>query len=790
MAETKKKTAAKPKRPPPKNSRKKDKPLVPRRVWAGVCFVLAFVCFLALFNTPTGFISWIKGLFTGLLGPGFFLAPFVFLIAGILLLTHLRSRVRARVAALLALPVLYGALFHLFVNAATSGGFKDAVAQLYASGQSLLSGGVIGGGVALAFHAVLFKVGGIIITIAGLVACFVFAFWRELKWLMYKLSMAPEGDEPPRAVVPDIPLSEIKPKRQIDIALDDDRPRVRRRGGEPKIPPPNVPTPAETVRGVSFTADEHGQQVMQPAKTPKPPEPASVLAKADEDDKIEEQLGEAISAQGDGTYIFPSISLLDKPPAVAGNPQAEVEHYSHRLVDTLESFGISASIAGITRGPTVTRYDLLLERGVKFSRVAGLSDDIALALGAAGVRISTVPDRNAVGIEVPNDTVETVCLRELLESDAFRRAPSKIAIGLGKDIANNCIVGDISKMPHLLIAGTTGSGKSVCVNALLLSLLYKSTPEEVRLIMIDPKMIELGVYNGIPHLLIPVVTDPRKAAGALNWGVAEMMRRYRLFSERGVRDLASYNDAVRKAEDAQVLPQIVIVIDELADLMFVAAGEVEEAVARIAQMARAAGMHLIIATQRPSADVITGIMKANIPSRIAFAVSSQLESRIILDTMGAEKLIGRGDMLYSPLGVTKPLRVQGCLVTTPEVERIVEFIKKTGTPDYSDEVQGHIEKHVSESRSGKGSGGGSGSGGDSIDDEDELLPQAIGIAVDGGQISVSMLQRRLKLGYSRAARLVDQMEERGIVGPHEGSKPRQVLITSDEWKEMLLRQTE
>jgi len=423
-----------------------------------------------------------------------------------------------------------------------------------------------------------------------------------------------------------------------------------------------------------------------------------------------------------------------------------------------------------------------MDRGIKLTKLTSLADDIALSLGASGVRIAPIPDKVAVvGIEVPNKLVSTVRLREVLESKEFINSRSRVSFAIGKDISGECIVGDIARLPHLLIAGTTGSGKSVCMNSLIISLLYKSTPEEVRLIMIDPKMIELNIYNGIPHLLIPVVTDPRKASGALQWAVTEMMNRYRLFAERNVRDISQYNEVAAASGEFDRLPHIVIVIDELADLMLVAAKEVEESVCRIAQMARAAGMHLIIATQRPSADVITGIMKANIPSRIAFAVASQLESRIILDTTGAEKLAGKGDMLYFPLGAGKPHRVQGCLVSSSEVERVVEFVKKSGQADYSDEVMEHIERSAAEA--GKGTPG----AGEADSDADEMLPQAVEIILETGQASVSMLQRRLKLGYARAARLVDQMEARGIVGPFEGAKPRQLLITKEQWEEMKLQ---
>ena len=455
---------------------------------------------------------------------------------------------------------------------------------------------------------------------------------------------------------------------------------------------------------------------------------------------------------------------------------------------------MAARIVGATRGPTVTRYDLELDAGVKLTKLTNLANDLALSLGVMNVRIAPIPDKiSTVGIEVPNKIVSIVYLREVIESPEFQNAKSTLSFAIGKDISGRCVVGNIAKLPHMLIAGTTGSGKSVCLNSLLLSLLYKSTPEQVRLIMIDPKMVELGIYNGIPHLYVPVVTDPKKAAGALQWAVVEMLKRYRLFSEAGVRDLAGYN-AHQKKQGESTMPQVVIVVDELADLMLVASKDVEESICRVAQMGRAAGMHLIIATQRPSADVITGLMKANIPSRIAFAVSSAMESRIILDSAGAEKLIGMGDMLYSPLGSGKPMRVQGCFVTDEEREDVIDFIKGSSQAEYSDEVLAEIEKAAQEKdKPGKGKGADSGAHFDdepaadnAFADYDELLPQAVDVIFDTKQASVSMLQRRLKLGYSRAARLVDQMEELGIVGPFEGSKPRQVLITKQQWQEMQL----
>ena len=403
------------------------------------------------------------------------------------------------------------------------------------------------------------------------------------------------------------------------------------------------------------------------------------------------------------------------------------------------------------------------------------------------MRIAPIPGKiSAVGIEVPNKAVTAVRIRDVIESRAFTANPSPVAFAVGKDIGGSAIVGNIARLPHVLIAGTTGSGKSVCTNSLIVSLLYKSTPDEVRFIMVDPKMVELAPYNGIPHLLIPVVTDPKKAAGALQWAVYEMMKRYKMFSERGVKDLAGFNALCETDPELKKLPTVVVVIDELADLMLVAAKEVEESICRVAQMGRAAGMHLVIATQRPSADVITGLMKANIPSRIAFAVASSLESRIILDTAGAEKLVGKGDMLYFPLGNQKPTRVQGCFITPEEIERVVNFVKESGSADYSDEVMEKIEEVMKQGEKG-GKGGGSAPQADEGDGCDELLGAAVEVILETGQASVSMLQRRLKLGYSRAARLVDQMEERGFVGPFEGSKPRQLLITREQWQELKMK---
>ena len=491
-------------------------------------------------------------------------------------------------------------------------------------------------------------------------------------------------------------------------------------------------------------------------------------------------------------YTFPPETILKEVEHPdERNVTEELRQNADLLVTTLQSFGVQAKVIDISRGPAVTRYELQPGAGVKISKIAGLSDDIALNLAAAGVRIEApIPNKAAVGIEVPNRNVSVVSIREVIDSEEFRNAKSKLTVALGRDITGKIALADLAKMPHLLIAGSTGSGKSVCINTMIMSLLYKSSPDEVKLLMVDPKVVELGVYNGIPHLLVPVVTDPRKAAGALNWAVSEMLNRYKSFADNGVRDISGFNALADTRDDLARMPQVVIIIDELADLMMAAPGEVEDAVCRLAQMARAAGMHLVIATQRPSVDVITGLIKANIPSRIAFAVSSHVDSRTILDTGGAEKLLGRGDMLFAPVGSPKPSRIQGCFVSDREVEDVVHFIKDGGTATYDEEILDNIEKLAAQEKGKKGSSSDGENDGGGFSDEDEMLDAAIECVVEMGQASTSLLQRKLKLGYARAARIIDQMEERGVVGPFEGSKPRQVLISKEEWLEKKLQSDE
>ena len=522
---------------------------------------------------------------------------------------------------------------------------------------------------------------------------------------------------------------------------------------------------------------------MEKTKKPEPDVIENNLFKQEEEqkqDKTKEvlQLEHTITVE-DENYEYPPVELLSKgsQKGIKGGAKALTDTAT-KLQKTLYSFGVSAKVENVSVGPAITRYELKPAEGVRVSKIANLADDIALNLAAETIRIEApIPGKQAVGIEVPNKEKQAVHLREVLESEEFENSESKLTIALGKDVAGNTQLADIAKMPHVLIAGSTGSGKSVCINTIITSIIYKAKPSEVKLVMVDPKVVELSVYNGIPHLLIPVVTDPKKAAGALAWAVQEMDNRYNLFAKKGVRDLKGYNKAVKKDEGVGLLPQIVIIVDELADLMMVAAKDVEESICRLAQKARAAGMHLVIATQRPSVDVITGLIKANVPSRIAFAVSSQVDSRTILDSVGAEKLLGKGDMLYFPAGAPKPARVQGAFVSDEEVEKIVDFIKQNGTATYSEDILETIEnsnktdKEIAMEK-------------DEDDDTDPFLMDAIETVVETGQASTSFIQRKFKVGYARAGRIIDQMEERGVISGYQGSKPREVLMTLEKLNEL------
>ena len=817
-----------------------------REVWAFVCLFLAALLLLGLFGVQAFLISPLVDLVRGLIGSGIFVLPFSLLAAFLILLFHDGRPVRLRVSCALGVSLGVGILGHLFAATAEIEWGFPMVVELWKTGVEHTSGGVIAGFLAMLLRDCISLAGATVLTVVLMVVALLFTFRLTIPGLFraYRERPRPEYEPPQRehadpakVLVDHVASRQIqKTERRRSAIADFDIPV-----DEPVLPPPPKETAKKKKKADKFLESlERLEELDQPvqtqipdtapvvetplvvpkAKTPEPepepipaPEPPPVspqkakfdaaaaalpdltlpddpTRKAKKDEtrleaaKIASEIAQA--EEQPAVYAFPPVRLLQEASGAAVDGTEEMQLNAQRLSDTLVSFGIDAHIINVIRGPSVTRYELELDRGVKLSKLTNLADDIALALGATGVRISAIPDKiSIVGIEVPNKLVSTVHIRDVIDSVEFHKSKSRISFAVGKDIGGNCIIGDIAKLPHLLIAGTTGSGKSVCMNSLIISLLFKAKPEEVRLIMVDPKMVELGIYNGIPHLLIPVVTDPKKAAGALQWAVTEMMKRYRMMADAGVRDLDSYNKTCATVEDRQPLPQIVVVIDELADLMLVAAKEVEEAICRVAQMGRASGIHLVIATQRPSADVITGLMKANIPSRIAFAVASAMESRIILDTAGAEKLVGKGDMLYAPLGQGKPRRVQGCFITDDEVQSVVEFIKGNAAADYDDAVMQEIDQKAKESGSKSGSGGASAASLDEGDSEgDELLPAAVDVILETGQASVSMLQRRLKLGYARAARIVDEMEEKGIVGPFEGSKPRQLLITKEQWQQM------
>ena len=874
-----------------KKPAKKQAAPIRREVGACVCLVLALLTVLCCFRIDAAILNLLGSVFRGLIGAGFYILPFSFVMSFLILILHDGRPVALRVTCTFLTAALVGSLVQLVGGSFDAPEGWEVVTALWDGGISGTAGGVLSGGLASLLAALISRIGAVIVVIVGMLLSLITSLNMTVASIVTAIKNRPRAEyaEPQREhkdtaqaivdtvathhiehvqraeqrrasrmsefdlPVDDPPLPEETPKKsakrsapmrpdvfvensrrqaklsaapaqepeaeeapaaaqaepgvhtdyksQFD-ALIADQPEPPAKAAEPE--PEEEPAPAPIPNVIPMTQPRQMPPLIidhfdapkpeaQPA--PAPEEPLPPLQTPEQPEKLKKadvqleaaQIAQQITQQEPAKpeYQFPPVDLLKAGSGQAHDGTEEMRQNAERLSDTLQSFGIEAHIINVTRGPSVTRYELELQRGVKLSKVTNLADDIALALGASGVRIAAIPDKiSVVGIEVPNRIVSVVMAREVIDSPEFAKHKSKVSFAVGKDIGGNRIIGDIGKLPHLLIAGTTGSGKSVCMNSLIISLLYKAKPEEVKLIMIDPKMVELGIYNGIPHLLIPVVTDPKKAAGSLQWAVTEMMRRYRMMADAGVRDLESYNKQARMSADDELepMPQIVVVIDELADLMLVAAKEVEESICRIAQMGRASGIHLVIATQRPSADVITGLMKANIPSRIAFAVASAMESRIILDTAGAEKLVGKGDMLYAPLGQGKPKRVQGCFITDNEVQDVVTFIKDSSEAEYSDSVMAEIDKKAAESgKSGSGSSGNTAAETESSDG-DEMLPAAVDVILETGQASVSMLQRRLKLGYARAARIMDEMEERGLVGPFEGSKPRQLLITREQWQ--------
>lgn len=802
-----------------RSPQKNPRPPIRREVGGGVCLLLALCVVVSYFQADAIVLNLLGDLLKGLTGYGYWLAAPALALAGVNLLAHRGRPVALRTVCTLVTPVLLGAILHLFLyQGETVTGLGPMMKSLWADGLLLKSGGAVAGGLAAGMKRLVGTMVSVIVLLLLLAAALLAALRVSPRELVQRARDRVPYEPQPE---PERPARQERPRRQrpsVDVPLDD-APAPREKTADRRSEPPEEPLPRK--KGKGFFARK-GDDVMTPDQVLRPQIPAPQTeaptvqepaaepvqtpaqapaqepvpekksrrgqAAAQEVEQHAQEVGQAIEeelAEPEEAYQYPPVTLLDQnTDDNYTEVGAELRNNSRRLAQTITSFGVDAKPGDVVHGPSVTRYEFTLDQGVKLSKLTNLADDIALALGSGGVRIAPIPNKSSVvGIEVPNRVVTAVRIRDVIDSRAFAEHKSRVAFAVGKDIGGNCIVGDIARLPHVLIAGTTGSGKSVCTNSLIVSLLYKSTPEEVRFIMVDPKMVELAPYNGIPHLLIPVVTDPKKAAGALQWAVYEMMKRYKLFSENGVKDLAGFNALAQRNEELKKMPTVVVVIDELADLMLVAAKEVEESICRVAQMGRAAGMHLVIATQRPSSDVITGLMKANIPSRIAFAVASSLESRIILDTTGAEKLVGKGDMLYAPLGAGKPTRVQGCFITPEEIERVVDYVKQSGEAEYSQDVMDKIEQAVKEKeKSGGKSAGAPEPAGESPDDE--LLSAAVDVVLETGQASVSMLQRRLKLGYARAARLVDQMEERGYVGPFEGSKPRQLLIDKAKWQEL------
>lgn len=703
------------------------------------------------------------------------------------------SEVKAKSIMLFFFAVCIAALIH------TISDLSVPVSELYGYGIAGTGGGFFGGllsaalvktvGTAAAIVILVFAVIALMslilkISVVTAVSSFISGFFAMREEIepekSDKYEQGRKAKKKIEKIIPE-PAEASEPRltgSQLDFEVDGEKKNKK----EKKENPQKDVIPIEEIETVIFKPDP-GEEITSSPKADNPAEensspeddnrPATKEEKASpltkkEKEQFHSELNEGM-ADEIKEYVFPPLKLLKAAPPQSADKRKEMRETAQKLMEVLGDFNVNAKLLQVTQGPSVTRYEIQPETGIKLSKITGLSEDIAWKLAVPTVLVAAVPGKAAVGIEVPNTSVSTVSAREILESDKFQKAESKLAVCFGKDIGGNVVVGDIAKMPHVLIAGATGSGKSVCINTIITSILYKAKPDEVKLIMVDPKVVELGVYNGIPHLLIPVVTDPKRAAGALNWAVQEMMKRYDMFAATHVRNLEGYNKHCEKTGDEK-MPKIVIIIDELADLMMVAAKEVEDSICRLAQLARAAGIHLIVATQRPSVDVITGLIKANVPSRIAFAVSSQVDSRTILDRGGAEKLLGKGDMLYYPSGMNTPMRVQGAFVSDGEIESIVDFIKENSeVTHYSEDLQDHIDRCQT--------GDNGVTDDEQEDDADALLPQAIELACELGQISTAMVQRRLKVGYARAGRIIDQMEMRGIISGANGSKPREVLIS-------------
>ena len=781
-----------------------------RQVTSVLMFTVAALLFLAAIIKGSGGWLAIHNFILGTFGFFGYGVPVVLGVAAVALaLDRLHGKFLARIIELTVLILLVASFVHIVFIAPDAESYGKAFAASWKAGYKFT--GVFGALLGYPMFALFRSPGAWIIclllifaTVMLMTGTTLIALFKAVSKPVKKIEEAAEiayGQRNERrrtAGDVDIPLDGEEPEKKEPVSLEDKQKNVvkkyrdldREESGDNANDRSSDDTKAVVARTAEAISARADAESVVETETDKSGDMSSIIEKVNSSaessgKKIEFEVpeGSAISVEtGRDEYKFPPVSLLSEPSAESTKSiTAELESTATLLVDTLRSFGVESRIINISRGPSVTRYELQPAAGVKISKITNLADDIALNLATAGVRIEApIPNKPAVGIEVPNKNNSIVKIREIIDSQVFSSAKSKLSIALGKDISGEQRVADIAKMPHGLIAGATGSGKSVCINSIIMSILYKATPDEVKLLLIDPKVVELGIYNGIPHLIVPVVTDPRKAAGALGWAVMEMEKRYKIFAENDVRNLNGYNELAEKRDDLAKMPHIVIIIDELADLMMTSPHEVEDSICRIAQKARAAGMHLIVATQRPSVDVVTGLIKANIPTRIAFAVSSQVDSRTIIDIGGAEKLMGKGDMLFFPTGAIKPERIQGCFVSDGEVEKVVLYLKSDHRSEYDEDVLNEIERQAAKEKASK-----SGLPEDAVEEDgDAMLNEAIECVVEAGQASTSLLQRRLRLGYARAARIMDQMEERGIIGPFGGAKARQVLVTKEQLLEM------
>ena len=787
-----------------------------------LCIIMAILSFIVLFGNKGVMGKVLNPVMGGVIGSVKYIIPFVFISMAISLVKSNREYAGSRVFEYLILIACICSVLNIYQissgNLDGSKAYSDAINASYALGVKAVGGGALGSIVSYPLIALfgMFGAGFVSIGISLIMIIFIFgihpseivanvldgvderrAYRRDEIEEQYERMQERRSQRRKEKAVADAAKTSARisdnlknppmiDESQITINLDEAEEKPERKKHKFKIF--GLGEDEEEIEGEIQENASQPNTEANAAQEHNPNELADLFVKQEEE-KVDNskqvlnlQHNETII--DDENYEFPPVELL-KENRDKGNKTGKkaLTDTATKLQKTLYSFGVSAKVEHVSVGPAITRFELKPAEGVRVSKIAKLADDIALNLAAESIRIEApIPGKQAVGIEIPNAVKEIVPFRDIIESDEFTSAESKISMGLGKDIGGNVVVTNIGKMPHMLIAGATGSGKSVCINTLITSILYKARPSETRLLLIDPKVVELSVYNGIPHLLIPVVTDPKKAAGALAWAVQEMENRYALFADKGVRDLKGYNEKLREEGLTEQLPQIVIVIDELADLMMVASKDVEDSICRLAQKARAAGMHLVIATQRPSVDVITGIIKANIPSRIAFAVSSQIDSRTILDMAGAEKLLGKGDMLFYPIGASKPQRIQGAFVSDDEVEKIVDYIKfNGGEANYNESIIEQIENanKTDQERDAETQEDG--------DDTDEYLEEAIDTVIMAGTASTSYIQRKFKVGYARAGRIIDQMEQRGVISGYEGSKPRRVLITKEQWEEQKMQ---